>query len=71
MTNLGMVKLGLIQTKSYSSNHEGIKSVSRLLISQGKKESDVICLPEQWLKDNRISNVEEEFSEFKKIAKSS
>ena len=64
-----MVKLGIIQTKSYSSNHEGIKTVSRLLRTQGKKESDIVCLPEQWLKDNRISNVEEEFADFKKIAK--
>ena len=64
-----MVKLGIVQTKSYSSNREGIKSVSRLLHSQGKKESDIVCLPEQWLKDNRISNMEEEFSDFKKIAK--
>ena len=64
-----MVKLGLIQTKSYSSNNEGIKTVSRLLKNQGKNEVDIICLPEQWLKDNRISNIEKEFSEFRKIAK--
>lgn len=64
-----MIKLGIIQTKSYSSNNEGIKTVSRLLRTQGKKETDIVCLPEQWLKDNRISNAEEEFSDFKKIAK--
>lgn len=64
-----MVKLGIIQTKSYSSNYEGIKTVSRLLKNQGKNEVDVVCLPEQWLKDNRIANVQEEFSDFRKIAK--
>ena len=64
-----MIKLGLIQTKSYSSNHEGIKTVSRLLQNQGREESDIVCLPEQWLKDNKISNYDEEFTSFKKIAK--
>ena len=64
-----MVKLGIIQTKSYSSNYEGIKTVSRLLKNQGKNEVDVVCLPEQWLKDNRITNVQEEFADFLKIAK--
>lgn len=64
-----MVKLGLIQTKSYPTNDLGIKAVSKLLHSHGKKETDIVCLPEQWLHDNRISNVEKEFSEFKKIAR--
>ncbi len=64
-----MVKLGIIQTPSYSSNHEGIRQVSRMLDALGKKETDVVCLPEQWLKDNTISNFESEFMEFKRIAK--
>ncbi|MDX1533097.1 MAG: carbon-nitrogen hydrolase family protein [Nitrosopumilaceae archaeon] len=64
-----MVKLGIIQTKSYSSNSSGIKSVSKLLERLGKNNVDVVCLPEQWLKDNRIANMEKEFSDFKKIAK--
>ncbi len=64
-----MVKLGLIQTKSYSTNNDGVKTVSRLLKNQGRNEVDIVCLPEQWLKDNRIGDVQEEFSDFKKIAK--
>ena len=64
-----MVKLGLIQTKSYSSNILGIKAVSKLLQKIGRSNVDVVCLPEQWLKDNRMSNIEKEFSDFKKIAK--
>ncbi len=64
-----MVKLGLIQTKSYSSNILGIKTISKLLQKMGRSNADVVCLPEQWLKDNRISNIEKEFSDFKKIAK--
>lgn len=64
-----MVRLGLIQTRSFSSNQEGMKKVSRMLVDSGKKETDVVCLPEQWLKDNRISSFEKEFSDFKIIAR--
>jgi predicted amidohydrolase len=64
-----MVKLGIVQTKSYSSNQQGIKNVSRMLESLGKKETDIVCLPEQWLQNNRISSFEKEFSEFATIAK--
>lgn len=64
-----MVKLGIVQTVSYSSNAQAISKVSRLLQSLGKKETDVVTLPEQWLKDNQISDFEEEFEGFKKIAR--
>jgi predicted amidohydrolase len=64
-----MIKLGLIQTCSFSSNEQGIKKVSKLLDCLGKNETDIVCLPEQWLKDNRISKFEKEFSDFKIIAK--
>ena len=64
-----MVKLGIVQTKSYTSNKQGIKNVSKILESLGKKETDIVCLPEQWLQNNRITSFEREFSEFTKIAK--
>jgi len=64
-----MVKLGIIQTKSYSSNQQGIGNVSRLLKSLGRKETDIVCLPEQWLQNNRIASFEKEFADFTKIAK--
>ncbi len=35
----------------------------------GKKETEIVCLPEQWLKNNEISDFDTEFSDFKKIAK--
>ena len=64
-----MVKLGLIQTISYSTNQKGISKVSELLRRLGRKETDIVCLPEQWLKKNEILDFDSEFSEFKKIAK--
>jgi len=64
-----MVKLGIIQTCSFSSNEQGINKVSKMLEGLGRKETDIVCLPEQWLKDNRISKFEKEFVDFKIIAK--
>ena len=64
-----MVKLGLIQTISYSTNQKGISRVSEALKKLGRKETEVVCLPEQWLKNNEISDFDLEFSDFKKIAK--
>ncbi len=64
-----MVKLGLIQIKTHSSNLKGIESVSKILKKLGKKETEIVCLPEQWLKENEIKNFDQEFYEFKKIAK--
>jgi len=64
-----MTKLGLIQTISYSTNQNGISKISEMLKKLGKKETDIVCLPEQWLKNNEISNFDSEFLDFKKIAK--
>ena len=64
-----MVKLGLIQTVSYSSNENALKKVSKSLKNLGRKEVDIVTLPEQWLKNNRISDFEQEFDSFKKIAR--
>lgn len=64
-----MVKLGLIQTASYSTNDEGISRISSRLRKLGGNETDIVCLPEQWLKQNEILDFETEFSEFIRIAK--
>jgi len=64
-----MVKLGLIQTVSYSSNENALKKVSQSLKKLGRKETDIVTLPEQWLKNNRISDFDKEFYDFKKIAR--
>ncbi len=64
-----MVKLGLIQTIQYSTNQKGISRVSQILKKLGKNETEIVCLPEQWLKKNKFSDFDLEFSDFKKIAK--
>ncbi len=64
-----MVKLGLIQTVSYNTNQKGISKISEILKKLGKNETEIVCLPEQWLKNNEISDLNSEFSEFMKIAK--
>jgi len=64
-----MVKLGLIQTTSCNTNEEGILRVSKILKKLGRNNAEIVCLPEQWLKNNEISDFNLEFSEFKKIAK--
>jgi len=64
-----MIKLGVIQTASYSSNREGILRVSKILKKLAKQNVDIVCMPEQWLKNNEIVDFDIEFSDFKKIAK--
>ena len=64
-----MVKVGIIQTGIYSTNKEGITKISKILEKLGKKKTQIACLPEQWLKNNEISDFDFEFLEFKEIAK--
>ena len=64
-----MVKLGLIQTASQSTNEKGIFHASKILKKLGRNNTDIVCLPEQWLKNNEIQDFDIEFAEFKKIAK--
>ena len=64
-----MTKVGLIQTRSYENNKKGIENISKLLEKLGKIETEIVCLPEQWLPNNHIENYDQEFFEFKKIAK--
>nr|AIF12653.1 Nitrilase/cyanide hydratase and apolipoprotein N-acyltransferase [uncultured marine thaumarchaeote KM3_56_F06] len=64
-----MVKLGLIQTASQSTNQKGITQVSKILKKLGRNNTYIVCLPEQWLKNNEINDFDVEFSEFKKISK--
>jgi predicted amidohydrolase len=63
-----MVKIGIIQTGTYRNNQEGIDSVSKILRNLGKRGTKIACLPEQWLKENNISDYDKEFSDFKRIA---
>ncbi|MEJ2260015.1 MAG: carbon-nitrogen hydrolase family protein [Nitrosopumilaceae archaeon] len=64
-----MLKAGLIQTRAYSSNKEGISIVSKFLEKLGKRKVSIVCLPEQWLKNNEIKDFDEEFKDFKEISK--
>ena len=64
-----MVKLGLIQTVSQSTNQKGIAQAVKILKKLGRNNTDIVCLPEQWLNNNEISDFDLEFSDFKKIAK--
>ena len=60
-----MVKLGLIQTISHNTNQKGVSRVSAMLKKLGTKETEIVCLSEQWLKNNEISDFDSEFSDFK------
>lgn len=64
-----MPKIGMIQTVNYPTNEIGITKVADILQKLGKKETEIVCLPEQWLKNNIISDFDSEFGQFKKIAK--
>jgi predicted amidohydrolase len=64
-----MVKVGIIQTRTYRKNKEGITRISKFLEELGKKKTEIVCLPEQWLKNNEINDFDSEFLEFKEIAK--
>ena len=64
-----MVKLGLIQTALQSINEKRISNASKILKKLGKKDAEIVCLAEQWLKNNEIKDFDVEFSDFKKIAK--
>jgi len=64
-----MVKVGIIQTRTCRTNIEGIIRVSKILEELGKKKTQIVCLPEQWLKNNEINDFDSEFLDFKEIAK--
>lgn len=64
-----MVRVGIIQTRTYRTNVEGITRISKYLTKLGKKKIDIVCLPEQWLKNNEIIDFDSEFLEFREIAK--
>jgi len=64
-----MVKVGIIQTGTYRTNREGITKISKFLENLGKKKTEIVCLPEQWLKNNEVYDFDSEFLEFKEIAK--
>jgi omega-amidase len=64
-----MTKVGLIQTKHYENNSKGIENIVKILKKLGKAETEIVCLPEQWLPNNEIKDYDHEFFEFKKISK--
>jgi len=64
-----VINVGLIQTKTYRSNKEGINRVTKLLNQAGEMNVKIVCLPEQWLTDNKIKDFDTEFLEFRNMAK--
>jgi len=62
-----MVKLGVIQTISYNTNQKGISRVSAMLKKLGTKETEIVCLSEQWIKNNKISDFDSEFLDSNKF----
>ncbi|AFS80569.1 nitrilase/cyanide hydratase and apolipoprotein N-acyltransferase [Candidatus Nitrosopumilus koreensis AR1] len=64
-----MTKLGLVQTVTYNTDQKSISNVSKILKKLGRKETEIVCLPEQWLKNNHISDWDLQFKEFKEIAR--
>ncbi len=64
-----MVKVGIVQTRTYRTNKEGIIRISKFLEELGKRKTEIVCLPEQWLKNNEINDFDTEFLDFKEIAK--
>jgi predicted amidohydrolase len=43
--------------------------VSRMLIKAARSETDVVCLPEQWQKQNKFDDFDKEFVRLRQIAK--
>lgn len=64
-----MVKIGVIQTSSFSNNQKGIEKISENLEKISRNEVDIVCLPEQWLQNNFINDFDKEFLPFKQISK--
>ena len=63
-----MVKLGLVQTASQGTNQKRISAASKILDELGSNGTQIACLPEQWLRNNEISDFDVEFADFKNIA---
>ena len=51
-----MIRVRIIQTQTYRTNKEGIAKISKFLEKLGKKKTKIVCLPEQWLKNNENSD---------------
>ncbi|MGQ0772660.1 MAG: carbon-nitrogen hydrolase family protein [Nitrososphaerota archaeon] len=64
-----MIKIGIVQTTSYDSNEAAIDQVSKVLLRLARKETDIVCLPEQWLAQNRLADFDAQFSAFRRISK--
>ncbi len=64
-----MKRLGIIQTDQYTTNEAGIQKITDILTEMGKNETDLVCLPEQWLPDNVVQDFEAEFARFRYVAR--
>lgn len=59
----------MIQIESSPSDERLLKRTAYALKNLGKKETDIVCLPEQWLNHNMIDNPQTKFKQFVEIAK--
>lgn len=64
-----MTRLGIVQTAPRRDDQESMSHVADILRALGTKETDIVCLPEQWLDDNMIDDFEFTFAEFRRIAR--
>ncbi len=63
-----LIKLGILQTGPHVTNKKGTDEVLRLLTNAAKSETDIICLPEQWQKENTF-DFDAWFASIKKLSK--
>ncbi|MCA2003136.1 MAG: carbon-nitrogen hydrolase family protein [Candidatus Nitrosotenuis sp.] len=64
-----MTKIGIVQMQAHDNDERAIAVAARMLRRLGRSETDIVCLPEQWLNENRIDDFDARFYEFKKIAR--
>jgi predicted amidohydrolase len=64
-----VIRAAIIQTRQYGSDTEAISKITKLMLKLAKKETDIVCLPEQWLNDNMVSDFGVRFSDFARISK--
>ncbi|NIP61863.1 MAG: carbon-nitrogen hydrolase family protein [Nitrosopumilaceae archaeon] len=63
-----MTKVAVVQMTTYDSNIKGIKKAEEIISDLAQKNTDIVCFPEQWLKNNKL-DFEQDLSSLKKLAK--
>lgn len=63
-----MTKIAVVQMSTYGSNAKGIKKATEIISKLGRKNTDIVCFPEQWLKNNRLE-FENDFLPLMKLAR--